>query len=125
MGAAPRFAHAEQPTYVGFSMHVIVQRAVSNERPAPSLAALTAILNSSPARRWFESHAKRRGAHLDISGTVLKQFPLPKSLRPDVEAELARLTRDWPNCDDLELAEETLRRLVETLGAWDDFTQRV
>jgi len=75
MGHEPRFAYAEHPTFVGFSLHVIVARTHS---PAPvSLGALAAILNSRRAKGWFEGVAKRRGAHLDISGAVLKQFPLP------------------------------------------------
>ena len=68
--------------------------------PSPSLPALTAILNSSRAQRWFESHAKHRGAHLDISGTILKQFPLPMRCQPDLERALTQLTQSWPKVPD-------------------------
>src|SRR5204863_206965 len=65
MGHEPRFAYADHPTYVGFSMNVIVASR-THAQPAISVAALTAILNSLRARNWFEAHAKSRGAHLDI-----------------------------------------------------------
>jgi adenine-specific DNA-methyltransferase len=116
MGHVPRFAFAEQPTFVGFSMHVIVGRVTATADVANlSLPALTAILNSSRARRWFEEHAKRRGANLDISGTILKQFPLPAGRHPDVEAELDRLCRTWlrPDTASAGDAELKLDSLVE------------
>jgi len=119
MGHVPRFALAERPTFVGFSQHVIVDRTKrhadrTSESGEPSLAALSAILNSSPARTWFESHAKRRGANLDISGSVLKQFPLPSRCCPDLDVQLGRLARDWPPLasDLLGDAEAQLNRLV-------------
>ena len=113
MGHTPRFAFAEHPTYVGFSAHVIVDRAASSDVPMP-LAALTAVLNSSHAQRWFETHAKRRGAHLDISGTVLKQFPLPSPCCARVVTELEQLTRTWPATP---AAEGRLNALVDELYA--------
>ncbi len=113
MGHEPRFAFVEPPTYVGFSMHVIVCRVIANEIPL-SLPALTAVLNSSHARHWFETHAKRRGAHLDISGTILKQFPLPTDRRLQIEADLEHLTRTWPATRDSEVQ---LTRLVDALYA--------
>ena len=119
MGHTPRFVWVERPTFVGFSQHVIVGRTQThaNEPPEPgepSLAALSAILNSSPARGWFEAHAKRRGANLDISGSVLKQFPLPTRSCAELDAQLVRLIRDWPTLtsDHLEDAEAQLDRLV-------------
>jgi len=112
MGATPRFAYAQQPAYVGFSMHVITSPATQTVQPSPSLPALTAILNSSRAQRWFESHAKHRGAHLDISGTILKQFPLPANSQPDTENDLVRLTQSWPTQPDSE-PESQLNRLVD------------
>lgn len=112
MGATPRFAYAEQPTYIGFSMHVITSPATQKVQPSPSLPALTAILNSSRAQRWFESHAKHRGAHLDISGTILKQFPLPAHSQPNIENDLIRLTQSWPIEPDAE-AELQLNQLVD------------
>jgi len=116
MGHEPRFAFAERPTYVGFSMHLIVARASSLFHPSPriSLAALTAILNSSRARHWFETHAKRRGAHLDISGTILKQFPLPALWTSHIDAELNQLTRAWQGAPDSEVQ---LDKLVDGLYA--------
>lgn len=112
MGHEPRFAFVEKPTYVGFSMHVIVERPGIAVDPPISLAALAAILNSVRARRWFESYAKRRGAHLDISGTVLKQFPLPAHSQPEIDSELEHLARNWPGS---ESAESRLNELVDTL----------
>ncbi len=101
MGHVPRFVLAERPAFVGFSQHVIVAREKPlahqpSESVEPSLAALSAILNSSPARGWFEAHAKRRGANLDISGSVLKQFPLPSRTCPELDVQLDRLAREWP-----------------------------
>ncbi|MBC8113567.1 MAG: hypothetical protein H7062_04265, partial [Candidatus Saccharimonas sp.] len=121
MGHVPRFVFADRPTFVGFSQHVIVERTKSrankpSESGSPSLAALSAILNSSPARVWFEAHAKRRGANLDISGSVLKQFPLPSRRCPDLDVQLDRLARGWPAVasDSLSDAESQLDRLVDS-----------
>lgn len=114
MGHEPRFAFAEQPTYVGFSMHVIVGQVAPRAAPPMSLTALTAVLNSQLARHWFETHAKRRGAHLDISGTVLKKFPLPIHPSSQIDAELDRLTRNWPASVTSEIE---LNNLVEALYA--------
>lgn len=86
MGRVPQFAFAEAPTYVGFSMNVILPRQEARFR----LTTLTAILNSSLACRWFEHHAKRRGIHLEISGGTLRQFPLPQS-GAAIEQELDRI----------------------------------
>lgn len=115
MGHEPRFAYAEQPTYVGFSMNVIVANQASADS-ALSVAALTAILNSARAKRWFEANAKPRGAHLDISGTVLKQFPLPKTSRSEIVSELERLSRCWPTTVKARaIAEARLDELIEQL----------
>ncbi len=70
----PQFVYAETPTYLGFSVNVMQ----STERSTLSLPALTAVLNSRAAEDWFNVHAKRRGVALDISGTVLRDFPLPR-----------------------------------------------
>ncbi|MBX3438942.1 MAG: hypothetical protein KF861_15735, partial [Planctomycetaceae bacterium] len=43
-----------------------------------SLPAATAVLNSDWAAEWFSRHAKRRGAALDISGAILREFPMPQ-----------------------------------------------
>ena len=120
MGAIPRFVYSERPSFVGFSMHVIVHKksllAVSEAHVSGlTLPALSALLNSSHARVWFENHAKYRGRNLDISGTVLKQFPLPKSPRPDLGLVLDRLARDWHRQEDagtIDL-EHQLDQLVE------------
>lgn len=107
MGHEPRFAYAEQPTFVGFSLHVIVPR---TQTPPPlSLAALSAILNSRRAKIWFETIAKRRGAHLDISGSVLKQFSLPETYQPEVASALDSIARNWANLSD----ESHLNSLVD------------
>ena len=84
MGRRPQFVWSEPPTYVGFSVNLIVQRA------GCPLAALTGILNSSLARCWFEMFGKRRGVHLEISGTLLRRFPLPHRDQ-NVEEQLAQL----------------------------------
>ncbi len=73
MGRRPQFVYAETPTYVGFSVNVVQ----STDTSAMSLPALTAMLNSQWAEDWFNGNAKRRGIALDISGTVLRDFPLP------------------------------------------------
>jgi len=94
MGRAPQFVWTENPTYVGFSMNVILVR----HTDAPSLPALTGILNSRLARRWFERHAKRRGVHIEISGTLLRSFPLPKRT-PDDEKLLEQLVITRQECE--------------------------
>ncbi|HEY4260456.1 MAG TPA: Eco57I restriction-modification methylase domain-containing protein [Schlesneria sp.] len=115
MGHEPRFAYAEQPTYVGFSMNVIVANG-NNTEGHLSVAALTAVLNSSRAKHWFEANAKPRGAHLDISGTVLKQFPLPITSRPEILVELDRLARHWSvDVEERTVAESRLNQMVEQL----------
>lgn len=122
MDREPSFVFAEQPTFVGFSQHVIVERTRrpdmtgSGSRAVDSLPALSAILNSLVARDWFETKAKRRGANLDISGTVLKQFPLPKYSRPDLSVQLERLVRQWSGLETKAAtrdAEAVLNRLVD------------
>ena len=77
MGRRPQFVYAEVPTYVGFSVNLIQ----STYLTPMSLPALTAILNSRWAEEWFRANAKWRGVALDISGTVLRDFPIP-SLSP-------------------------------------------
>lgn len=88
MGRRPTFVYAEQPLFVGFSINVVATDVTrSNDRrlrtnsdddsPLP-LPALTAILNSARAESWFEAFAKHRGVRLEISGTLLRQFPLPR-----------------------------------------------
>lgn len=74
MGRTPRFALAVEPTFVGFSTNLILPRVQSTL----SLPVLVALLNSSLATAWFEAHAKKRGVHLEISGHLLRRFPLPE-----------------------------------------------
>jgi adenine-specific DNA-methyltransferase len=89
MGATPRFAFVPQPAFTGFSTHVIVPRQEVDCRPLP---VLTALLNSDAAHEWFAARAKLRGAKFDISGGLLRQFPLPSRDR-DREPAVERLVR--------------------------------
>lgn len=86
MVARPSGVWVTRPTFVGFSVNVVRATATSTW----SLPALTAILNSNLAQAWFEQHAKRRGINLDISGTILKEFPLLE-FNVTLDQELARL----------------------------------
>lgn len=88
MGRTPRFAFAERPTYVGFSVNLILPRPGTQMGPA----TLCGILNSSLARRWFEHHAKHRGVRLEINGGTLRQFPLPGS-DPALQTGIDHLVR--------------------------------
>ncbi|MCY2966963.1 MAG: Eco57I restriction-modification methylase domain-containing protein [Planctomycetota bacterium] len=90
MGRSPRFAYVEQPAFTGFSTHVIAAR----EAGAPTLPALAVILNSRFAAQWFDANAKRRGVHIDISGDVLRRFPLP-ARDIEREARLDAMVRDY------------------------------
>ncbi|MEO1998921.1 MAG: N-6 DNA methylase [Planctomycetaceae bacterium] len=74
MSHRPSFVYVERPTFVGFAVHIVIARPQQSPLPLP---ALTGILNSNLANEWFEILAKRRGAHLEISGELLRQFPLP------------------------------------------------
>jgi hypothetical protein len=69
----PQVVFVRRPTYVGFSLNIIRQRTGAS----PHLPAVTAVLNSRWAAEWFAHNAKRRGVGLDISGTLLREFPLP------------------------------------------------
>jgi hypothetical protein len=100
MGRLPQFVYAERPTFVGFSVNVVTRRAEGTW----SLPALTAILNSSWAVTWFERHAKHRGAHLEINGNVLRQFPLPP-FDAEIVAELAGHSRARHQCAEESAAE--------------------
>jgi adenine-specific DNA-methyltransferase len=65
----PQFVFARRPTFVGFSLNIV--------RARTTVPAVTAVLNSRWAAEWFAQNAKRRGIGLDISGTLLREFPLP------------------------------------------------
>jgi hypothetical protein len=86
MGREPRFAFAEHPTFVGFSTNIVFD-ATGRQMP---LAALTGVLNSTLAKRWFERHAKRRGVHLELNGETLRRFRLPER-NSNAEERLAAL----------------------------------
>lgn len=89
----PQFVYVQSPTYVGFSVNLILAQGdvATHEQPAvPSLPALAAVLCSNFARDWFGTHAKRRGVNLDITGNTLKNFPIPDFEPPELAA-LSRL----------------------------------
>ncbi|GAB4134902.1 MAG: hypothetical protein Tsb009_00530 [Planctomycetaceae bacterium] len=86
MGKRPTFAYAEQPTFVGFSLNVVLPTRHSTW----GLPALTAILNSRLAENWFVIHAKKRGVGLEINGGTLRRFPLPE-FDSSINRQLARL----------------------------------
>ena len=84
MGRVPQFVYVERPTFVGFSVNVVL-----GGSEGWNLWALAGVLNSRLARVWFERHAKPRGVAFDIGGTLLRRFPLP--LRDaESEGELCR-----------------------------------
>lgn len=116
----PRFCVAIAPTFVGFSVNVIrpamrlaqdsVRKATDPERQLDGLHALCGLLNSSFARDWFQRHAKPRGVNLDISGTLLREFPLPR-WDDVVQEEVAQLARCRADCNRCE--EETLDGAID------------
>ena len=117
MGRVPRFVCCEAPAFVGFAMHVIgLGDQTKSDSPSLPLLALTGVLNSGLAAGWFRSFAKQRGAALDISGTLLRRFPLPPE-NPEAERVVAQLVADRqrlppgsPQIDALEAEIETLVR---------------
>jgi len=88
MGARPQFVFAERPTFVGFSVNLILPGGPQ----AFALDAVSGILNSDLAATWFERHAKRRGIRLEINAHLLRQFPLPRR-DSRIEAQIAELVR--------------------------------
>jgi hypothetical protein len=86
MSRQPQFAQATRPTFVGFSINLILARRAAS----PPLTMLAAVLNSKLAAAWFAHHAKRRGVRLELNGRNLKQFPLPPGCQ-ETEAEINRL----------------------------------
>lgn len=119
MAQEPRFAYVERPTYVGFSVNLIVDRIASPaSEPAHdlSLEALEVILNSNFAAEWFDAHAKRRGVNLDITGSTLKRFPLPQ-VGSSAGAELVRLGRRRRHQSATQTIDEQINRLVDALFA--------
>lgn len=120
MGREPQFVYAEAPAFVGFSVNVALPR--SGDAMSP--AALTGVLNSNVAARWFAVFAKRRGVRLEINGGALRQFPLPQR-NLSLEAELAVLVsqrqhveRTFPNggpCSPGAKLDRRIDELVEDL----------
>jgi hypothetical protein len=88
MGHRPQFVFAERPTFVGFSINLILP----GEAGSLSLEALTGILNSNLAQDWFDRQAKRRGVNLEINAHVLREFPLP-GREDGIESRIGKLVR--------------------------------
>lgn len=101
MGREPQFAFAGHPTYVGFSVNVVLAR----DEAAADLMVVTGLLNSSLARRWFSRFAKQRGVHLEINGGLLRQFPLPARNRP-IELQLSQLVAQRMQADEADRRSE-------------------
>ncbi|MEX0728691.1 MAG: N-6 DNA methylase [Planctomycetaceae bacterium] len=99
MGRRPTFVYAEEPLFVGFSVNIVAENFTrENDRQLRlpdhgdlPLPVLTAILNSASAADWFAAFAKRRGVNLEISGTVLRRFPLPQC-EPETTTRLNELS---------------------------------
>jgi hypothetical protein len=107
MGRRPQFVFAEQPTFVGFSINLILSnrrlksgtengglfQSVVKTPEGVALDVLTGILNSDLAWTWFDRHAKRRGINLEINAHLLRQFPLP-GRDEELERAVGQLVRD-------------------------------
>jgi SAM-dependent methyltransferase len=72
MGRRPAFVSADDPVYVPFSVNVFVPGPGVREH----LHYLAGLLNSRLMWTWFDHHAKRRGAGLEINGNVLQKAPI-------------------------------------------------
>ena len=72
MAARPAFVPAPSPVYVPFSVNVFVPGPETREH----LNYFAALLNSRFLWRWFERHAKHRGAGLEINGHILAGVPI-------------------------------------------------
>ena len=116
MGRVPQFVWAEQSTFVGFSVNLILAASDGGF----DLSALTGILNSSLAQSWFSKFAKRRGINLEINGTLLKRFPLPER-DPTIEQQLAKLAarrqqvERWLPNDDVSSQVARIEREIDKL----------
>jgi SAM-dependent methyltransferase len=114
MGRRPQFVYAERPTFVGFSVNVILFA----KAEAPSLAALTGLLNSSVALDWFARHPTRRGVHLEINGHVLREFPAPPA-NETLDRSLAALVRRRQALGDApDVARDLEREIDRIAGEW-------
>ncbi|MBM4075142.1 MAG: hypothetical protein FJ267_05815 [Planctomycetes bacterium] len=78
---------------------------------------MTAVLNSTPARNWFQVHAKKRGVNLDISGITLRDFPVPSDAPSELVLQLEAISRNWKRASlaDSGQIETTLDELVQKL----------
>jgi len=114
MGERPQFVFAERPTFVGFSINLVL----ACERPGFALEVLTGILNSDRARTWFERHAKRRGLNLEINAHLLRQFPLP-GRSEEIEMKIGELVHAR------QAISETDDRTVATERQIDELVERL
>jgi hypothetical protein len=127
MGSRPQFAFCRQPAFVGFSVNLLLPRAQSG----CSLEALTGILNSDLANRWFDRHAKRRGVNLEINAHILRQFPVPprdkKLERRLAELVLARqfAAAEFQHAQLEQEIESLVRALYDRVTAWDGNTSTI
>lgn len=116
MGRQPQFVFATEPTFVGFSINLVLP--AGEVENSISLPALTGLLNSQLAKDWFERHAKRRGVHVEINAHVLRQFPLP---RPDApfNQELSELvTRRQSTVSDASGIRRMEAQIEEIVRRW-------
>ena len=88
MAENPTFAYSDTSCYVGFGCNVI-----KTALNVDALFTILGVLNSSPAAAWFATHAKRRGVGLDIGGTVLKSFPIPRLVDTPLALRVAELAK--------------------------------
>jgi len=65
------FYYDEEGYISGFSTIVVFQKSLDYD-----LRYILAILNSKLAQKWFTKFGKKRGGGVDVSSTLLKQFPI-------------------------------------------------
>ncbi len=92
MGSRPAFVPTTGPAYVPFSVNVFVPDKGVREH----LYYFAAMLNSRLIWKWFQHHAKRRGAGLEINVRVLAQTPIHRidfgnATESDSHAQLVHL----------------------------------
>ena len=76
MGVRPKFTVALEPSYVNFSVNVVVP----HDNSQNNLICLTALLNSRLLWYWFIHRGKKRGIGIEINGKILSKAPI---LMPD------------------------------------------
>jgi len=74
MFVTPEFEFDDSQYYFGFSFSSIIKK---NENY--KLKYLLGILNSTFAKKWFNTHGKHRGAGVDIGVEKLRLFPIKKA----------------------------------------------